>query len=369
MKVAIVVGARPNFMKAAPILDAMASAGGMSPVLVHTGQHYDHALSDLLFRQLGMPEPDHHLGVGSASQPVQTARIMMALEPLFQELAPDVVVVVGDVNSTVGAALVSASLQIALVHVEAGLRSFDRSMPEETNRIVTDRLADLLLTTEPSGSENLRREGVAEERIAFVGNVMIDTLVKHRPAAEALAVPARLGLERKGYALVTLHRPSNVDDPAALDGMVRTLEGLSERLPVVFPVHPRTRARLRSAGLEERLGARPGLRLLDPLGYLEFLGLMVDAGLVVTDSGGIQEETTVLGVPCLTARDNTERPVTLTHGTNRLVGTDPAAILAAADEAIARPPAPQEPPALWDGRAAERVVAAIAARWAGSAPA
>jgi UDP-N-acetylglucosamine 2-epimerase (non-hydrolysing) len=363
VRVAVVVGARPNFMKAAPILEAMAGVDGMEPVLIHTGQHYDHALSDLLFRQLGMREPDHHLGVGSASQPVQTAKIMMALEPLFQELAPDVVLVVGDVNSTVAAAFVAASLQVPLVHVEAGLRSFDRSMPEETNRIVTDRLSALLLTTEASGAENLRREGVEEERIAFVGNVMIDTLLKHRPAAEALDMPARLGLERGGYILVTLHRPSNVDDRESLDGMVRTLEGLEARRPVVFPVHPRTRARLRDAGVEGRLLERSGLHLLEPLGYLEFLGLMIDAGLVVTDSGGIQEETTVLGVPCLTARENTERPVTLTHGTNRLVGTRPEAILAAADETLKSPPVLREPPELWDGRAAERAVAAVGDRF------
>jgi UDP-N-acetylglucosamine 2-epimerase (non-hydrolysing) len=364
VRVALVVGARPNFMKAAPILEAMAGADGLDPVLIHTGQHYDHALSDLLFRQLGMPEPDHYLGVGSASQTVQTARIMTALEPLFQELAPGLVMVVGDVNSTVAAALVAASLRIPLAHVEAGLRSFDRDMPEEINRMVTDRLSGILYVTEPSGEENLRREGTEEDRIVFVGNVMIDTLMKHRAAAAALDVPARHGLEPGGYALATLHRPSNVDDPATLEAMVRVLEGTAERLPVVFPVHPRTGARLRETGLESRLQDHPSIHALEPLGYLEFLALMADARLVVTDSGGIQEETTVLGVPCLTARENTERPVTVTHGTNRLVGTDPARILAAVADVLAAPAAAPSAPAGWDGKAAERIVAHLT-EWGG----
>jgi UDP-N-acetylglucosamine 2-epimerase (non-hydrolysing) len=370
MRVALVVGARPNFMKAAPILEAMRGAGApgvaFDPVLIHTGQHYDHALSDLLFRQLGMPEPDHHLGVGSASQPVQTARIMTALEPLFQELSPDLVMVVGDVNSTVAAAFVAASLRIPVAHVEAGLRSFDRGMPEEVNRVVTDRLSDLLFTTEPSGAENLRAEGVEEERIAFVGNVMIDTLEKHRAAARELDAPRRLGLEAGGYALATLHRPSNVDDPARLESMVRVLEAMAERLPVVFPVHPRTGARLADAGLAARLRSNVRIHDLEPQGYLDFLGLMADARLVVTDSGGIQEETTVLGVPCLTARENTERPVTVTHGTNRLVGTDPDDIIAAVDRVLASPaPAPSAPEG-WDGRAAERIVEFLQRWHAGS---
>jgi UDP-N-acetylglucosamine 2-epimerase (non-hydrolysing) len=356
MRVALVVGARPNFMKAAPILEAMDRADRVSPVLVHTGQHYDHALSDLLFRQLGMPEPDHYLGVGSASQSVQTAKIMVALEPLFEEIRPELVMVVGDVNSTVAAALVAASLRIPVAHVEAGLRSFDRAMPEEINRLVTDRLSDILYTTEPSGAENLLREGVEEERIAFVGNVMIDTLMKHREAAAALEVPARYGLEAGGYALATLHRPSNVDDPATLRAMVEVLEGTARHLPVVFPVHPRTEARLREAGLDGRLRENPAINALAPIGYLEFLGLMADARLVLTDSGGIQEETTVLGVPCLTARENTERPVTVTHGTNRLVGTDAGAILAAVSDVLATPPFSPAAPEGWDGRAAERIV-------------
>lgn len=364
MRVALVVGARPNFMKAAPILEAMRAYDGraLAPVLIHTGQHYDHALSDLLFRQLGMPEPDHHLGVGSASQPVQTARIMTALEPLFQELEPQLVMVVGDVNSTVAAAFVAASLRIPVAHVEAGLRSFDRAMPEEINRMVTDRLSDVLFTTEPSGAENLRAEGVDEERIAFVGNVMIDTLLKHRDAAAALDVPARHGLEPGGYALATLHRPSNVDDPATLAAMVGVLESMADRLPVVFPVHPRTGARLRDAGLDARLRGHPGVHALEPLGYLEFLGLMADARLVLTDSGGIQEETTVLGVPCLTARENTERPVTIEQGTNRLVGTDPDDIMAAVDAVLGEPAHAPPAPEGWDGRAAERIVEVVAAR-------
>jgi UDP-N-acetylglucosamine 2-epimerase (non-hydrolysing) len=357
LRVALVVGARPNFMKAAPILEAMAADGGVDPVLVHTGQHYDHALSDLLFRQLGMPEPDYHLGVGSATQTVQTARIMTALEPLFQELEPGLVMVVGDVNSTVAAALVAASLRIPVAHVEAGLRSFDRGMPEEINRMVTDRLSDILYTTEPSGGENLAREGVDGERVVFVGNVMIDTLMKHRAAASRLAVPARHGVEAGGYALATLHRPSNVDDPDALAGLVRVLAEMGERLPVVFPVHPRTGARLRETGLDRKIEGTARVIALEPLGYLEFLGLMADARLVLTDSGGIQEETTVLGVPCLTARENTERPVTVTHGTNRLVGTDPDAILAAVAEVLDGEPTSPAAPEGWDGKAAERIVA------------
>jgi UDP-N-acetylglucosamine 2-epimerase (non-hydrolysing) len=364
LRVALVVGARPNFMKAAPILEAMrAGTDAIEPILVHTGQHYDPALSDLLFRQLGMPEPDHHLGVGSASQTVQTARIMTALEPLFQELRPGLVMVVGDVNSTVAAALVSASLQIPLAHVEAGLRSFDRSMPEEVNRIVTDRLSSILYTTESSGGENLRREGVEEDRIVFVGNVMIDTLMKHRSAAARLKVPARHGLEPRGYALVTLHRPSNVDDPQALEAMLRVLEGLGRELPVIFPVHPRTAGRLRDAGLDRRLRDTARIIATEPLGYLEFLGLMAEARLVVTDSGGIQEETTVLGVPCLTARENTERPITITQGTNRLVGTDPDRILEAVADVLAAPPTAGSAPEGWDGRAAERIVEHLT-RWA-----
>lgn len=363
MKVVNIVGARPNLMKIAPLMDVMVRTPGIEPILVHTGQHYDERMSDLFFRELGIPAPDHYLGVGSGTHAQQTAQVMVRLEPLFEELRPDLVLVVGDVNSTVAAALVASKLGIRLAHVEAGLRSFDRSMPEEVNRVVTDALSDLLFTTERSAEENLRREGIAEEKIHFVGNVMIDTLLRHRERAEALGVPVRFGLAPGEYAVVTLHRPSNVDAPDALARMVDVMVAVQERLPVVFPVHPRTRSRLAEAGLLTRLEALPDVRLTEPLGYLEFLGLMAGARLVLTDSGGVQEETTILGVPCLTVRENTERPVTITHGTNRLVGTAPARIIAAVDETLAAPRPDGRRPELWDGRAAERIVGVLASLW------
>lgn len=363
MKVVNIVGARPNLMKIAPLMDVMVRTPGIEPILVHTGQHYDERMSDLFFRELGIPAPDHYLGVGSGTHAQQTAQVMVRLEPLFEELRPDLVLVVGDVNSTLAAALVASKLGIRLAHVEAGLRSFDRSMPEEVNRVVTDALSDLLFTTERSAEENLRREGIAEEKIHFVGNVMIDTLLRHRERAEALGVPARFGLAPGEYAVVTLHRPSNVDAPDALARMVDVMVAVQERLPVVFPVHPRTRSRLAEAGLLTRLEALPDVRLTEPLGYLEFLGLMAGARLVLTDSGGVQEETTILGVPCLTVRENTERPVTITHGTNRLVGTAPARIIAAVDETLAAPRPDGRRPELWDGRAAERIVGVLASLW------
>lgn len=363
MKVVNIVGARPNLMKIAPLMDVMVRTPGIEPILVHTGQHYDERMSDLFFRELGIPAPDHYLGVGSGTHAQQTAQVMVRLEPLFEELRPDLVLVVGDVNSTLAAALVASKLGIRLAHVEAGLRSFDRSMPEEVNRVVTDALSDLLFTTERSAEENLRREGIAEEKIHFVGNVMIDTLLRHRERAEALGVPVRFGLAPGEYAVVTLHRPSNVDAPDALARMVDVMVAVQERLPVVFPVHPRTRSRLAEAGLLTRLEALPDVRLTEPLGYLEFLGLMAGARLVLTDSGGVQEETTILGVPCLTVRENTERPVTITHGTNRLVGTAPARIIAAVDETLAAPRPDGRRPELWDGRAAERIVGVLASLW------
>ena len=363
MKVVNIVGARPNLMKIAPLMDVMVRTPGIEPILVHTGQHYDERMSDLFFRELGIPAPDHYLGVGSGTHAQQTAQVMVRLEPLFEELRPDLVLVVGDVNSTLAAALVASKLGIRLAHVEAGLRSFDRSMPEEVNRVVTDALSDLLFTTERSAEENLRREGIAEEKIHFVGNVMIDTLLRHRERAEALGVPVRFGLAPGEYAVVTLHRPSNVDAPDALGRMVDVVVAVQERLPVVFPVHPRTRSRLAEAGLLTRLEALPDVRLTEPLGYLEFLGLMAGARLVLTDSGGVQEETTILGVPCLTVRENTERPVTITHGTNRLVGTAPARIIAAVDETLAAPRPDGRRPELWDGRAAERIVGVLASLW------
>lgn len=362
VKIVNIVGARPNLMKIAPLMEVMRRTPGVDPILVHTGQHYDERMSELFFRELEIPAPDHYLGVGSGTHAQQTAQVMVRLEPLFKELRPDLVLVVGDVNSTLAAALVASKLGILLAHVEAGLRSFDRSMPEEVNRIVTDALSDLLFTTERGAMENLRREGIAEEKVHFVGNVMIDTLLRHRERAEELDVPGSFGVPPGAYAVVTLHRPSNVDTPEALAGMVDVVAGVAERLPVVFPVHPRTRSRLAEAGMLARLDAVPAVRLTEPLGYLEFLGLLAGARIVLTDSGGVQEETTILGVPCLTLRENTERPVTITHGTNRLVGTDPARILAAVDETLAAPRPEGRRPELWDGRAAERIVDTLVSR-------
>lgn len=353
-KILHIVGARPNFMKIAPVMQAFARTGEVTQTLVHTGQHYDEELSKYFFEDLGLPRPDVDLGVGSASHAVQTARVMIALEPVLERERPDWVFTVGDVNSTVAAALVAAKLGFKVAHVEAGLRSGDWSMPEEINRVVTDRLSDLLFTTEESGGENLRREGVPEEKIHFVGNVMIDTLLAHRERALALDMPAEMGLEEGKYVLVTLHRPSNVDDPDRLAALLDALGQLTAGTghPVVLPLHPRTSERIRSLDLEDRLAP---INVLPPLRYLEFLGLMATAGLVVTDSGGIQEETTVLGVPCITVRPNTERPATITHGTNRLFVGDPSGLLDEARSALLARSDGSVPP-LWDGHAAERIV-------------
>jgi UDP-N-acetylglucosamine 2-epimerase (non-hydrolysing) len=353
----LVVGTRPNFMKAAPVAEALRAASDRFAVrLIHTGQHYDAALSDLLFTQLGMPQPDLNLAVGSATQTTQTARIMTGLEEVFTAARPGLVVVFGDVNSTLAASLVAAKLDIPVAHVESGLRSFDRSMPEEINRVVTDAVADLLFVTEPSGIENLRREGVPDAAVHFVGNTMIDTLVKHRPRAQALRVHERLGLAARGYVVVTLHRPSNVDDASQLQRIADALMLLAGRIPVAFPVHPRTAARLRAAGLWDPLQGTAGIHLVEPLGYLEFLGLMDAAAVILTDSGGVQEESLILGVPCVTLRTTTERPVTVAAGGNVLVGDDPAdgvAAVVAALTAEGRPAA--SAPETWDGHAGARI--------------
>ncbi len=350
LRVVAIAGARPNFVKIAPILRELRCRPGFEARLVHTGQHFSPEMSETFFRELDIPEPDINLGAGGGTHTQQTAEVMRRLEPVLEEARPDLVLVVGDVNSTLAASLVAAKGGIRLAHVEAGLRSFDRRMPEEINRLVTDALADYLFVTEPSGESNLLAEGVARSRIFFVGNVMIDTLLRFRERAARSDVLERLGLPRGGYAVVTLHRPSNVDDGERLAELAAMLGRLAERLPVVFPVHPRTRARLEA-------GAVPcgGLTLTSPLGYLDFLRLMSEARLVLTDSGGIQEETTILGVPCLTLRENTERPVTIEQGTNRLVGVRPEAILDAAFEALAAPPARRPAPELWDGRASARI--------------
>jgi UDP-N-acetylglucosamine 2-epimerase (non-hydrolysing) len=355
MQITAVVGARPNFMKIAPILEAASSRPKLSVRLVHTGQHYSAEMSDSFFADLGIPAPDTNLGVGGGSHTMQTAELMQRLEPELTEHRPDVLLVVGDVNSTMAAALVAAKAGIPIAHVEAGLRSFDRRMPEEINRLVTDAVSDYLFASEPAGVQNLLAEGVPRNRIFFVGNVMIDTLLRFRAKAAAETILERLGLAGRGYAVATLHRPSNVDDDRQLAALHAVLNETAERLPVVFPVHPRTRKRLEALGLA---GGR--LTLTPPLGYMEFLRLTDQARIVLTDSGGIQEETTVLGVPCLTLRENTERPITIEKGSNRLVGTAPEQIRAAIRETLDAPfPGPREAPDLWDGRASTRILDAL----------
>jgi UDP-N-acetylglucosamine 2-epimerase (non-hydrolysing) len=358
MKILLVAGARPNFMKVAPLLREAERRDGVEAILVHTGQHYDPGLSDIFFRDLGIRQPDHALNVGSGSQTQQTAEIMRRFEPVCEQESPDVVLVVGDVNSTVAAALVAVKLGVPVAHVEAGLRSFDRSMPEEINRLVTDAIADWHFTTEPSANENLRREGVAESRIHYVGNVMIDTLLSCRERAGASTILQTLGLQNGSaqptpYGVVTLHRPSNVDNLERLTALVEALSRICADLPLIFPVHPRTAAVLTRAGVSDAAGQ---LRLLAPLGYLDFLQLMSHARLVITDSGGIQEETTILRVPCLTVRDSTERPITVACGWNRLVGTNPDALLAAFHNLFKEGIPRGETPPLWDGQASRRIL-------------
>lgn len=358
MLICTVVGARPNFMKIAPILHAL-QRRGLPYFLVHTGQHYDTNMSQVFFDQLKMPKPDVYLGIGSDSHARQTARVMIAFEEIVLERKPDLVVVAGDVNSTLACALVAAKLNIPVAHVEAGLRSFDRAMPEETNRILTDHVSDLLFTTEPSGDAHLRAEGIAPENIYHVGNCMVDSLLAHLPAALDHAPWNTYGLTPNEYALLTLHRPSNVDDSATLTQLLTTIVHAVTPLPILFPVHPRTQSRLSDWGVE----TPPELRLVEPLPYLTFLGLMAKARVVLTDSGGVQEETTALGIPCITLRRNTERPITITEGTNVLVGTDPQEITASLEQIMAGNAKPGVRPKLWDGAASERVVDVIAA-WA-----
>jgi UDP-N-acetylglucosamine 2-epimerase (non-hydrolysing) len=355
-----ICGARPNFMKIAPLMRAYAAHPAVEALLVHTGQHYDERMSGLFFRDLDIAPPHINLEVGSASHARQTADIMTRIEPVLMQHKPDWLVVVGDVNSTIACALVAAKLDIKVAHVEAGLRSFDRTMPEEVNRLLTDAISELLLVSEPSGLQNLRREGHPPERIHFVGNVMIDTLRACSERAQQSGILERFGLTAGRYNLVTLHRPSNVDDPEALQRIAGVLEELANDLPTLFPVHPRTRERFRRMGLSESLERCRGLHLIDPLGYLDFLKLLTHAAVVLTDSGGIQEETTILGVWCLTLRDNTERPITLTHGTNTLVGSEPARILAGYQRCRTSVPGPQLVPELWDGQAAPRIAAILA---------
>lgn len=358
MKLVHVVAARPNLVKIAPVIRAFERAGGVEQVLIHTGQHYDDALSDAFYSDLEIPRPDVNLGVGSGSHAVQTGKVMIASEPALLREEPDWVVTVGDVNSTLAAALVASKLGVRVAHVEAGLRSGDWDMPEELNRVLTDRLSDALFTTEPSGNENLRREGIEPERIHYVGNVMIDSLDRYRRKAVEIAGDADpLGTEDGPFALVTLHRPRNVDSEDRLRDLILALRDVSYRcgLEVVWPVHPRTAKNIREFELEDEL---QDLRVLNPLPYLEFISLMDRAAVVITDSGGIQEETTVLGVPCVTVRPTTERPITLTEGTNRLFDDDPGRLVQVCREAMAEARRPCRPE-FWDGKAAERIVNAI----------
>jgi UDP-N-acetylglucosamine 2-epimerase (non-hydrolysing) len=355
-----VIGARPNFVKMAPIVAALERRGVFRQLVVHTGQHYDKRMSDEILADLDFPEPDYFLGVGSGTHGVQTAKVLAEFEKVLIEIEPDLVVVAGDVNSTLACALAASKLGIAVAHVEAGLRSFDWEMPEEVNRILTDRISDTLFTHSPEAADNLEAEGITGGRVHFVGNTMIDSLRRCEKRARAMRAWERVGVEEMAYVLVTLHRPANVDDAVRLDAIVGGIEQLAGHAPVVFPIHPRTRARLAEDGGLGRL-EEAGVRCIEPVGYLEFLSLQAGAGAIVTDSGGVQEESSALGVSCFTFRPNTERPVTLTHGTNVLLGDDPAEL---AEIRLAEHlPTPSAIP-LWDGRAAERVADVLVANYA-----
>jgi UDP-N-acetylglucosamine 2-epimerase (non-hydrolysing) len=365
LRIVNVVGARPNFMKIAPLMAEYKTYPSIKPLLVHTGQHYDQKMSQLFFDQLDIPRPDIHLEVGSASHAVQTAEIMKRFEPVVLEHMPDVVLVVGDVNSTVACALVAVKMGIKVAHVEAGLRSFDHQMPEEINRVLTDAIADYLFVTEPSALKNLKQEGIPDEKVFFVGNVMIDTLMRNLKKAERSTILEDLGLNGREYAIVTLHRPANVDHSIVLGRLLSVFEEIGRDLPVIFPAHPRTRRNAAEFGFagqtikrdpSRRSCCDSGVWLMDPIGYPDFLKLMESAKIVLTDSGGIQEETTILKVPCLTLRDNTERPITFTVGTNAVVGTNPECILEAFKRVMTSTSIECETPELWDGHAAERIV-------------
>ena len=356
----LVAGTRPNFIKIAPLHRAFDQHEAIEPILVHTGQHYDAAMSDVFFQQLELPRPDISLSAGSGSHARQTARVMQELEPIIVEQRPDVVVVVGDVNSTLAAALTASKLHVPVAHVEAGLRSFDRRMPEEINRIATDAISDYLFVTEAAAIKHLREEGKADEAIFFTGNVMIDSLRRYEEKARSASQHEVYGMNARSFVLLTAHRPELVDNPALLAVLVESISRIGDRHPVLFPVHPRTRKRIVEFGLEDVLANSAGVHLIEPLGYFEFLSLMIHAGLVLTDSGGIQEETTALGVPCATIRDNTERPCTIEVGTNELLPLDPDVLEDASNRALSGLWKTGSLPLLWDGRAAERIAAELA---------
>ena len=363
MKIRIlnVVGARPNFMKIGPLMDEFARyRDRFTAKLVHTGQHYDAQMSEVFFKELGLPKPAIHLGVGSGSHAIQTAKIMVEFEKVIEKEKPHLVIVVGDVNSTMACTVVAAKTQVPVAHVEAGLRSFDRRMPEEINRVVTDALSSYLFITEQDARKNLRREGVSDEKVFFVGNVMIDTLRKLLPRAQELDTLRRFALKKRKFALVTLHRPSNVDTKAQLGRILEALEAVQRQIDVLFPIHPRSVARLKQFNFFDRVSRWPGLKLTEPLGYLDFVNLMSQSTLVLTDSGGLQEETTVLGIPCLTLRENTERPITISEGTNVLLGADPARIEPAVRKILNGQGKKGHIPKFWDGKAAKRIVAILA---------
>jgi len=362
MKILNVVGARPNFMKMAPLVRCLRERG-IEQKLLHTGQHYDDNMSKVFFEDLGMPKPDIYLGVGSGSHAEQTARVMVEFEKVCRDERPDLVVVVGDVNSTLACSVVAAKAWIPVAHVEAGLRSFDWKMPEEINRLVTDRLSEILLTPSPDADVNLKNEGTPAERIHRVGNIMIDSLVANLEKARGSKILDELSLDAGGYAVVTLHRPSNVDEPDTLLGIMGALHEVADEIPVIFSCHPRTAQRLESLDSYDALKSKGSLRILPPLGYLDFLYLYSNSRLVLTDSGGLQEETTYLGIPCVTIRENTERPITLTDGTNALAGTDPRRIVVAARPALDGQPPKRQPPHLWDGKTAPRIVDVFESWW------
>ncbi|MBD3185112.1 UDP-N-acetylglucosamine 2-epimerase (non-hydrolyzing) [Candidatus Poribacteria bacterium] len=359
MKIACVVGARPNFMKIAPILAEMKKYPDIEPVLVHTGQHYDYEMSQVFFEELNIPKPDVYLEVGSGSQAVQTGKIMMRFEEMATEHKPDMVLVVGDVNSTMACAIVAAKLLIPLAHVEAGIRSFDRTMPEEINRVLTDAISDYLLTPTEGANENLSKEGIPEDKVTLVGDIMIDTLLKYKDQAASNPILRTLGLEKKSYVLMTMHRPFNVDIKENLINILNALKEIQKHIRIVFPMHPRTKARIEKFGLDKVVESMENFTIIEPLGYLEFMGLMINSKFVLSDSGGMQTETTVLNIPCLTMRENTERHETIEDGTNILVGNNTQKIIDESKKILAGKGKSGTYPEIWDGHTAERIVKAI----------